>query len=130
MIIDSSALVAIFRREPEQQRFVQLIAASPVSSVAAPTFLETAMVLRKFGPQVSAALHEFVRSAGITILPFAEHHLAAAEEAFRRFGRGAGHAARLNFGDCISYAVSITSNRPLLFKGDDFTYTDVMRLSV
>jgi len=126
MIVDSSALVAILAREPERERFIEAIVASTECSVAAPTMLETSIVLGKFGPQVAAALRELIREAKITIVSFDEEHLAAAEDAYRRFGRGTGHVAQLNFGDCFSYAASVVSGRPLLFKGDDFVHTDVL----
>lgn len=125
MIVDSSALVAILKHEPETERFVRAIVASPERSVGAPTLLETLIVLRKFGAPVAAALREFMRGAEIEIVSFGQEHLSVAEEAHRRFGRGSGHPARLNFGDCFSYATAVVANQPLLYKGDDFSQTDV-----
>jgi ribonuclease VapC len=126
MIIDTSVLVAIFTNEPDRERFLEAIDDAPQRSIAAPTLLETFIVLRRFGRQLATVLDEFVRAAGIAVIPFDEAHLAAAMDADRRFGRGTGHPAKLNFGDCFSYAAAAVSGRPLLFKGEDFTYTDVL----
>ncbi len=93
--------------------------------MAAPTVLETSIVLRKFGSEVLVQLREFIREADIRIVSFDAEHLAAAEDAYRRFGRGTGHKARLNFGDCFAYAACAISGRPLLFKGENFAHTDI-----
>jgi ribonuclease VapC len=126
MMIDTSVLIAIFTNEPKRERYLAAIEDAPQSSIAAPTLLETSIVLRRFGRDLAVVLDEFVRSAGIAVIPFDETHLTAALDADRRFGRGSGHPAKLNFGDCFSYAASVVSGRPLLFKGDDFAHTDVL----
>ena len=125
MIVDSSALVAILRNEPERERFVEAIAAAPSRSMAAPNFLEASMVLA--GRQEDAILERldaFMREASIRILPFTAEHAAAARHAFLRYGKGR-HKAGLNFGDCIAYAAAKLEAEPLLFKGEDFRLTDV-----
>jgi ribonuclease VapC len=126
VIIDTSALVAIFANEPEREQFLEAITSSSECAVAAPTLLETSLVLSKFGPQLDAWLQRFVREAAITIVPFDETHLAAAQKANLRYGRTSGHPAKLNFGDCFSYAACTVSGRPLLFKGTAFSKTDIV----
>jgi ribonuclease VapC len=125
VIVDSSALVAILRNEPERERFVEAIAAAPSRSMAAPNLLETSMVLA--GRQEDAILERldaFLHEAGIRVLPFTAEHAAAARYAFLRYGKGR-HKAGLNFGDCIAYATAKLEAEPLLFKGADFGLTDV-----
>ncbi len=127
MIVDSSALVAILRDEPERDQFVELLAERPARMSAA-NWLEAAMVAD--GSRVAAGdrLDRLVAAARITIEPVTEAHARAARLAFRRYGRGSGSPAGLSFGDCFAYALAATSGEPLLFKGDDFTHTDVLRV--
>ena len=127
MILDSSSIVAIVLREPGFDGLKERIDAASCLVVSAATLVETHMVLtRKLGrdalPYIEALLHE----AQIQVLPFAEAHWRAAAEGFLRYGKGR-HSAGLNFGDCISYATARTIRMPLLFKGDDFSQTDVAR---
>jgi ribonuclease VapC len=126
VIIDSSALIAILAREPERPRFIDAIVDAAQCSVIAPTLLETAIVLRRFGPTAVSVLRDFIRDSHIDIIPFGAEHVTAAQDAFTRFGRGSGHAAKLNFGDCFSYAACAVSGRPLLFKGNDFIHTEIL----
>ena len=126
MIIDSSALVAILAKEQESEALLRAVVDAPAAAVTAPTLLETCIALRRFGPTIVAEVHRFIAEASVRVVPFEAEHVQAAEEAHRKFGRGSGHPARLNFGDCISYAVAIVAREPLLFKGDDFTHTDVI----
>lgn len=126
MIVDTSAIVAILTSEPERERFLEAITAAPRCSVAAPTLLETFIVLGKFGSQVTDLLTDFIHEAGLSVVPFDEIHAAAAQDAHRRFGKGSGHAAGINFGDCFSYAACAVSGEPLLFKGNDFARTDIV----
>ena len=127
MILDSSALVAILIHEPERAKFIEIIVDSERVAVGSPTILETSIALRSFEPDLQVELQKFVTEAGIEIVTFGTEHLTSAQEAYRRFGRGSGHPAKLNFGDCISYATAAVANEPLLFKGDDFVHTDVSR---
>lgn len=126
MIVDTSALIAVLLREPEEEAFAHhMLGAKPRMSAA--NWFEATMVAdgRKDGH--SDTLDRLVDQLAITIEPVTEAHARAARIAFRRYGRGSGSPARLNFGDCFAYALSATSGEPLLFKGDDFTHTDVLR---
>ncbi len=125
MIIDSSALVAILRREPGYDRFVQAIADPGRRLIAAPTLLETSMVLAGgWQDEIVDRLDAFLRAASIETIAFTAEHAALARQAFLRYGKGR-HPAALNFGDCIAYATARLEAMPLLFKGEDFRLTDV-----
>jgi ribonuclease VapC len=122
VIVDSSAVVAILREEPEAGAFSTLIEAAPSVAMSMATVLETSIVM---GRGSQSVLDRFVAWVPIDQVALDHLQLAAARVAHRRFGRGSGHRARLNFGDCFSYALAITTGEPLLFKGDDFALTDV-----
>ncbi|MBN9220472.1 MAG: type II toxin-antitoxin system VapC family toxin [Mesorhizobium sp.] len=125
MIIDSSALVAILRAEPGHERFALAIAQARRRLIAAPTFLETTMVLAGgWQDEILDRLDDFLRTASIETIPFTADHAAVARHAFLRYGKGR-HPAALNFGDCIAYATARLEAMPLLFKGDDFRLTDI-----
>lgn len=121
MIVDSSALLAILKHEPDAALFARALAEHPAPLIAAPTVLEASLVA---GPQ-TPELDELLQAAGVTVVPFGSEHLELARQAHDRYGRGSGSSARLNFGDCISYAVAKSVGGPLLFKGKDFTHTDI-----
>lgn len=121
MIIDSSALVAIMRREAEEEAFKAAVAHA-TCRVSAVTALETAIVV---GPERHEDLDELLAQAGIKVAPFDGAQVRLAREAYARFGKGSGSRARLNFGDCVSYALAKVTGEPLLFKGDAFTHTDI-----
>jgi ribonuclease VapC len=126
MIVDSSALIAIVRHEPEADTFTEAIgeAASPSISVA--TFLETAIVLdSRRDPITSGELDRFCKKANMQFIPVDETQARIARQAYRDFGKGSGHPARLNFGDCFAYALAKAMDEPLLYKGADFSQTDV-----
>ncbi|MEV5000699.1 type II toxin-antitoxin system VapC family toxin [Nocardioides sp. LML1-1-1.1] len=125
MIVDTSALIAILRDEPERDEFAQLIVDQP-ARISAANWVEAAMVAEGDRGDRGDRLDRLVATARIVIEPVTESHARAARIAFRRYGRGSGSPARLNFGDCFAYALSATSGEPLLFKGDDFTHTDVL----
>lgn len=126
MVIDTSAIVAIARREPEAHSFSRLLAERSGKLMAAPTYLECAFVLAGIAPRMGMAfLQGLVADTLITVVPFGAMELEAAIEARHRFSRGSGHRAKLNFGDCFAYALARTRGLPLLFKGDDFIHTDV-----
>lgn len=125
MIIDSSALVAIFIQEVGHERLVEAVAASEAAAVAAPTLVEAGIVLSvrmrlDARPLLSRFLHDF----GIAVIPFGEDHWQEALDAFDRFGKGR-HRASLNLGDCFSYAAASLAEQPLLCVGDDFRQTDL-----
>ena len=125
MVIDSSALIAIIRHEPEREAFIKAISSADTRLVGAPTLMEAGMVaLGRYGERALADVSEFCGKGAIETVAFEPDHLASALDAFRRFGKGR-HPAGLNFGDCLSYALAKTTGEPLLFKGDDFAQTDV-----
>lgn len=125
MIVDSSAVVAILRRELDAPVYSEALARASRKIMAAPTFLEMSMVvIGRKGEAASAGIDRFILRAGIEIVPFTPAAALIAVDAFAKFGKGR-HPAGLNFGDCISYAVAKTELMPLLFKGDDFRLTDV-----
>jgi ribonuclease VapC len=121
VILDSSALVAIIRQEEEASAFAHAVEQHHARASAA-TILETALVLR---PPLGPAIDDVLDAGRVEIVPFDDEQLRVARDAMGRYGRGSGSPAGLNFGDCISYALAKVSGEPLLFKGDDFTHTDV-----
>jgi len=126
VIIDTSALVAILRAEPDAPVYAAAIAAHPTRRISAVTFVETAIVVDgSRDPVASRKLDDLIREAGIRIEPVDEVQARLAREAYRDYGRGSGHPAGLNFGDCFSYALARSTAEPLLFKGRDFRATDV-----
>ena len=128
MVIDSSALLALLQDEPEAAAFRVALEDDQTRLVSAATVLEASMVLDgRFGEIASRELDLFINQAGIEIIPVDKEQLAEARRAWRRFGRGR-HPAGLNYGDLFSYALSRTTGEPLLFKGNDFTRTDITRV--
>ena len=124
MILDSSSVLAMLFHEPEAAVFADLVAKSNSVGIAAPTLVETGIVL---GSQLgfnTALLHRFLQEAQVTIIPFGEPHWQTAVGAYEVYGKGR-HPARLNFGDCFSYAAAKLARQPLLCKSDDFPHTDV-----
>lgn len=127
MIVDSSAVIAILRNEPERAAFSEMLVAHSVRMSAASWF-EASMVADGTGrPEDGERFDTIIEAAEVLIEPVTEAHARAARIAFRRYGRGSGSPARLNFGDCLAYALSATTGEPLLFKGDDFTHTDILK---
>ena len=125
MVVDSSALVAILLKEPERDAFAESIAAAGIRMISSVNALETAIViLARKGEAGLRELDLLSHAAGLDIVAFSGEHLMLAREAYQRFGKGR-HSAGLNFGDCCAYALSRHSGEPLLFKGDDFSRTDV-----
>jgi ribonuclease VapC len=124
MVIDSSAIVAIALDEPEADSLTGLLSTDEELGVAGASYVECVMVLSGCG-KGRAWLDDFVSANEITILASDERQARLAADAFERYGRGKGHGARLNFGDCFAYAAAKALDAPLLFKGDDFRHTDV-----
>jgi ribonuclease VapC len=122
VIVDSSALLAILRAEPEAQEFADRIQAAEHPKVSAASLLETAMVA---GWDRRGSLDDLIQRSGATVVAFDGEQANLAREAFYRFGTRSGSDARLNFGDCMTYALAKVTGEPLLFKGDDFTHTDI-----
>ncbi len=126
MIVDTSALVAILRDEPEATAFVRALADAPVRRLSVANWLEAAIVVDQArNPVASRMFDELVRAAGLLLEPVDARQVEIARAAYRDFGRGSGHPARLNFGDCFAYALAKVCGEPLLFKGNDFSHTDV-----
>lgn len=124
MIVDSSALIAIVKGESDAEVYLEaMIQGDPW--IGAPTLLEANVVARRWRSSGAHALAGVVSAVELRVVPFTEQHLGAARAADRTFGRATGHRAKLSFGDCMAYAVASVEHRPLLFKGDDFTHTDV-----
>ena len=126
IVVDTSALVAIIFREPEGDAFLNLLFETEEAIIAAPTVLEAVIVVRRRrGEAGRGTVEALIAETGIRVEAWGQTHLAAAQEAFTRFGKGQNHPAKLNFGDCVTYALARTLNAPLLFKGDDFARTDI-----
>lgn len=126
MIVDSSALVAILKQEPDSKALLDAILAEPLCAMSTASFLETAIVIdSKRDPVASRGLDDFLRDTVIELVPVDEKQARIAREAYRDFGKGSGHKAQLNFGDCFAYALAKAMNEPLLYKGTDFSQTDV-----
>ena len=125
MIIDTSALVAILYREPEAESFVERIHDADLSRISVANYVELSMVVEgQLGSDGMRQAEAFFRRAGIIIEPVTVEHGELARQAFLDFGKGR-HKAGLNFGDCFAYALAKASGEPLLFKGDDFSQTDI-----
>lgn len=122
MIVDSSALVSILRQEPDARVFAEALERSPVVRVSAATLLETSLVI---GPRRQPELESLIDASGIEVVAFDGAQWRVARDAHSTYGRGSGSPARLNLGDCFSYALAKVTGMPLLFKGEDFTHTDV-----
>ena len=126
MIVDTSAIIAIVRKESDGERYLKAIEDADVRRVSAANFLESAIVIDGArDPVASRRLDDFYGEARFIIEPVTEAHARMAREAYRDFGKGSGHPAQLNFGDCFAYALAKDKREPLLFKGDDFGRTDV-----
>ena len=126
MILDSSAIVAILRNEADGPIFSQVIEDNPVRRISAANYLEVCIVIASGrNPTVGRRVDEFFHEAEVVIEPVTVEQVRIAREAYRDFGRGSGHAAKLNFGDCFAYALAKCSSEALLAKGADFRQTDV-----
>lgn len=125
MIIDASALLAILYQEDEAERFVEAIATELVCHMSAANFLEAAINIDAHGDAVaSRQLDNFIHHAGIKIVDITLEQAQIARQAYQDFGKGR-HKAGLNFGDCFAYALARQTGESLLFKGNDFIYTDI-----
>ena len=124
IVIDTSAIVAIALREPDLRLFEDAIASAVDPVLPASCYLETVMVLYRW--RVARAwVDRYLHAAGVAVIGADARQARLAADAFERYGRGTGHHARLNFGDCLSYAAAAALGSPLLFKGDDFARTDI-----
>lgn len=126
IVVDTSALVAIFFLEPEAPRFVRIIRSAARPLISAANLLETSIVLDgRIRGDASLELGEFVAEVGLEVEPVTLVQVHAARRAYRTWGKG-NHPAGLSFGDCFAYALAQTMQLPLLFEGDDFAGTDVV----
>lgn len=126
IVVDSSALIAILFDEPEKHIFETIVAGDEWCIISAVNAHETATILRvRYGPGAVERLWRLLTDSEIEIVPFDELQVRAAAVAFDRYGKGIHSKARLNLADCAAYALAMTMNAPLLFKGDDFAATDV-----
>ncbi len=125
MIVDSSAIIAICFREKGFEELLDKLAASRSAAVGTPTLVETGIVLSaRLERDARGLLERFAQEFGLQAVVFGERHWRAAHEAWLRFGKGR-HRARLNLGDCMSYATAKVAARPLLCTGRDFVHTDI-----
>ena len=125
MVLDTSAVLAILQNEPERRQFNEAIDAAEARSLSTASFVECSMIVEsRYGPDGVRDLDLFVAKAQISLAPVDEEQANLARRAFRKYGQGR-HPAGLNFGDCFSYALSKALQEPLLFKGNDFSQTDV-----
>lgn len=128
MVLDTSALLALLLDEPEAEDFRIAVEEDATRLVSAATLLETALVIEaRKGEPGGRELDTLIQKAEAVIVPVEAEHVVEARRAYRRFGKG-HRSAGLNFGDVFAYALARVSGEPLLFKGDDFTKTDIGRV--
>jgi ribonuclease VapC len=128
VIIDTSVLIAILRNEPEAEKFAHALAEARTRRISAANFLETAIVIDgSRDPIASRRFDELLRVAEVRIEAVTEEQARIARAAYRDFGKGSGHPAQLNFGDCFAYALSKVTGEKLLYKGQAFVHTDLAR---
>jgi ribonuclease VapC len=126
VIIDTSALISILRAEDDARDMASAIETARVRRISAASFLETAVLIdASRDPVASRRFDELVEAAELKVEPVTFDQARIARDAYRDFGKGSGHKAGLNFGDCFAYALAKATGEALLFKGDDFGHTDV-----
>jgi ribonuclease VapC len=126
MVIDTSALLAILLGEPEEVRFAEILERESEVRMSAASYMEAAMIIdRRVNAEHREMLDGALKVFGIKIEPVTEEQARVARRAFQEFGRGA-HPAGLNYGDCFTYALAKVTQEKLLFKGNDFTKTDLL----
>jgi ribonuclease VapC len=126
MILDSSAIIAILQQEHDAGTFADAIDAAATRKVSAATYLEAAIVIdSKRQPAASLKLDDLLQRTSTPVVAVDEAQARIARDAYRKFGKGSGHKAKLNFGDCFAYALAKATREPLLFKRRDFLHTDV-----
>lgn len=126
MIADTSAIIAILTEEDDATVYAQAIAGANVRRLSAASYLECGTVLdSQRDPIISRGLDDLLQEAEFTVEPVTERQARLARQAYADFGKGSGHPAGLNFGDCLTYALALDLREPLLWKGDDFGHTDV-----
>ncbi len=126
MVIDTSAVLAWLKREPERERIVAALEAHPVCRISAVSLLEAHIVVRaREHPAMLGKLQRFLEEIDVVVMPFDERQARLADAAYKRYGKGRGHPAQLNLGDCAVYALAKLVGEPLLFVGHDFSHTDI-----
>ena len=126
MIADTSAIIAILRGEDDAAIYARAIAAADARRLSAASYFECGIVVdSQRDPIISRGLDELIQEAGFVVEPVTERQARLARQAYADFGKGSGHPAGLNFGDCLSYALALDLREPLLWKGDDFGHTGV-----
>lgn len=127
--VDSSALVALIAAEPEGEAIAAQLEKQPPHFTSPLVMFETVVALCRIRrvpiDQITFVVHDFLARARIAIEPVEADTYITALQAYERYGKGSGHPARLNFGDCFSYAAAIRSGVPLIYKGNDFAQTDL-----
>ena len=131
MIVDSSALIALILQEPGHQKIGRALRAEDKLHMSAVTWVELGVVAdRRLSEANQRRLDAMIDGLGIVLVPLSAVQARRPPQSHRRYGPGSGSAARLNMGDCFSYALAIELDEPLLFVGDDFTHTDVQRVNL
>jgi ribonuclease VapC len=126
VIVDSSALIAILRDEPETEAFARVLYESFASRISAVNYFEACIVIDRSGdPVASRRVDELIEWAEISIETVSVAQARIARAAYRDFGKGSRHSAQLNLGNCFAYALAETMREPLLYKGNDFVHTDI-----
>ena len=126
MIVDSSVVAAICLGEPDAETYIDVLLDARSLAIGAATYAEAGVVIDARQP---GAFDRLLTNLEIDVIPFDREQADIARDAYRRFGKGSGHPAALNFGDCLAYATAVQLGEPLLFKGEDFTHTDVANAS-
>jgi ribonuclease VapC len=131
VVVDTSVLFAILRSEPDAAAFARAIARAAVRRLSAASYVEAGAVMDgSRDPVASRRLDELLDAMDAEIEPVTPSQARIARAAYRDYGRGSGHPAGLNYGDCFAYALAREVGEPLLFKGDDFIHTDIAQVPV
>jgi ribonuclease VapC len=126
MIVDTSAVIAILRGEPRAEQLADAVFAARGATMSAASYVEAAAVVDRVGdPVLSRRLDELLAVLRIELAPFDAVQASAARAAYADFGKGSGHPAGLNFGDCLTYGLAKATGQPLLYVGEDFAHTDL-----
>lgn len=127
VVVDTSAIIAIMKGEPERHLYLDFLGKTGDACMSAGTLLECGIVVgSNIGDAGLETMQELFGQLSLQVVPVDASQSRIGYQAFRRYGRGLGHPAQLNFGDCFAYALARTRNLPLLFKGDDFIHTDIV----
>jgi ribonuclease VapC len=125
-VADTSAIISIMKQEQDARTFASMLALDVPKLISAGTLLECGIIVgRELGAKSLANMHVLLKGVSIEIVPFDSTQFEVGLSGYLLYGKGSGHEANLNFGDCFSYALAKTRNLPLLFKGNDFIHTDI-----